>query len=105
MANRVGFAICSGKGFHITFKNDVTVSVQFGVASYSEHHDDDLSMIGKEKEHRHWESIDAEVAMWDKEGTWITKEYFKDDCDDVYGWVTPDELPELLAWAANYTSD
>ena len=100
MANRTGFAITGSRGFHVTFKSGVTVSVQFGVANYCEHHHGDFSMVGKEKEQRHWESIDAEVALWDEEGTFITKQYFDDD--EVHGWLMPDELPALLAWAANY---
>ena len=30
-----GFKISNGTGFHITFANGITVSVQFGYATYS----------------------------------------------------------------------
>lgn len=103
MADKTGFAITGARGFHVTFKNGVTVSVQFGAGNYCEHHVRDISMIGKEKNHSPWESIDAEVAMWDKEGAWLTGQYFEDD--QVHGWLAPDELPELLAWAASYKDD
>lgn len=37
-ASKRGFKITSGKGFHITFDNGYTVSVQFGPYSYCDHY-------------------------------------------------------------------
>jgi len=104
MANTLGFAICRGRGFHITFKNGVTVSVQFGPGNYCEHYNGDWRELEKEKSRRRWECFDAEVAIWDnrEEDNWITQEYFQDDSGECHGYLIPDELPALLMWAANY---
>mgnify|MGYP001577526200 CR=1 FL=1 len=93
-----GFAITGSKGFHITFKNGVTVSVQFGGGSYCQNHDN-LGLIGKEHELKVLESVNAEVAIWGKGGAWITKEFCPNSNDDVLGWQTPEQVLEALNWA------
>lgn len=63
--NGPGFNITGKKGFHITFENGWTVSVQFGPANYCEHYDRE---IGKDEEACGKEgSYDAEVAAWGPE--------------------------------------
>jgi alanine dehydrogenase len=52
--------ICSNKGFHITFKNGWTISVQFGAGNYCDNHDASFSSYGKEPS----ESNNAEVWCW-----------------------------------------
>lgn len=42
----VGFDIAMGKGFHITFPNGWTVSVQFGAYNYCDHHDGKPASLG-----------------------------------------------------------
>ncbi len=62
-------------GFHITFKNGCTISVQFHKNNYSD---------GGE--------TTAEVAAWDKNGDWLKLS----DTDDIRGWCTPDEVLEIM---------
>ena len=76
------FGITAQKGFHITFENGWTVSVQFGRGNYCENYD-----------HSDWQgpvppSKDAEVAAWDFEGEWFVFE----DGNTVKGNVTPFDL-------------
>lgn len=96
------FTITDGKGFHITFANGVTVSVQFGAMLYCEHHALDyrlqqeiIAKTGK------WTSKDAEVAAWDKDGNWITKQW-RDTGDIVIGYLVPADVLDLLNWASNW---
>ena len=101
----MGFRITRGKGFHITFENGITVSVQFGGGNYCEHYND---MIGMEREMQdHWqminnpvqESRDAEVAIWGKDGRWLTPLYTGNG-DDVIGWQSPKQVLDILTWAS-----
>ena len=75
------FKITDGKGFHITFKNGVTVSVQFGYGNY-----------------------DAEIAIWNKQGKWITRDIVGHD-DNVKAHVSPDELLSYLEKAKIYNGN
>jgi len=99
-----GFKITDGKGFHMTFKNGVTVSVQFGVGNYCSNHNE-LTLLGKEKEYSSWSSHTAEVGIWDKNNKWITKKCpYLDvaEYDDVAGHILADEIIDVLTWAKNY---
>ena len=95
------FRITASKGFQITFKNGVTVSVQFGVGNYCEHHHDDLHLIGKESDVKGGlRSGDAEIAIWKEDGEcWITAE-FSGTGEAVLGWQSPKEVLAALTWAA-----
>lgn len=92
-----GFYITSGKGFHVTFENGWTVSVQFGGGNYCENHYDP---IGREAEE--WEKSgkrgcpNAEVAAWGPDGVMIDL-----GSDTVRGWQTPAAVLALLNAAAN----
>ncbi len=88
------FAITGCKGFHIIFKNGVTVSVQFGGGNYCENYDEE---IGGERNKKKLTSGDAEVAVWDKEGKWITP---SDDGDMVIGYQTPADVLRIMNWAS-----
>ena len=69
-------------GFHMTFANGWTVSVQFGKVNY-------ISDRG-----HHGQSVDAEIAAWDKDGAWYR---FDDQNDNVKGWVKADEVADFMA--------
>lgn len=101
---RVGFMIPHGKGFHITFENGVTASVQFGHNNYCENRDYSKSFFA-ELDHLREKSgyycPNAEVAAWDKDGKWITKEVIKTG-EDVCGWVTPKEVLAFLNKCEKY---
>lgn len=92
------FAICDNKGFHITFGNGVTVSIQFGSGNYCAN-----KMTFKYQPYAEVQKcVDAEVAIWDKDGKWITQKYDSDFTDVVVGYVTPDEVAKIIAWAQAY---
>lgn len=67
-------------GFHITFKNGYTVSVQFNKRNYSD---------GGE--------TTAEIAAWGPDGEWVKLS----DHDDVRGWCSPDEVLEVMNMVAS----
>ena len=75
--------ICHNKGFHITFDNGWTVSVQFGPGSYSDNYD---SMDYSFKESA--QSNTAEVWCWN-EGD---KHYPEDPTNRS----TPEEVLEIM---------
>lgn len=95
-----GFNIFHNKGFHMTFANGLTVSVQFGAGNYCEHYHDD---VGCEQICEHWESKDAEVAVWDRHGNWITRQFYDQDIgDDVLGGQSTDEVAKLIGKVSAY---
>lgn len=91
-----GFGICDNKGFYITFGNGITVSVQFGAGNYCRNRTSFAS------DNKGRECADAEVAIWDKNGEWITQEYDPNSTDVVMGYVDPDEIAKIIAWAQAY---
>jgi hypothetical protein len=70
-------------GFHMTFKNGYTMSVQFGKTNYSD---------GGE--------TTAEIAAWGPDGKWMKLS----DHDDVRGWCSPDEVLEVMNTVASQDS-
>ena len=106
------FRILDGKGFHITFDNDVTVSVQFGYGNYCGNYDNTREFVFGVTPKRA-ESLDAEIAIWQgtsgkNSSTWITKEFMRDvmgedPSDDVEGYCTPDVVLKALNWAEQYS--
>ena len=76
-----GFQICDDKGFHITFENGWTVSVQFGSGNYCDNYD----MVPRSRTPL---SANAEVAAWVKGGDW----HRFDDGETVRGYMTPAEV-------------
>lgn len=94
------FKITGNKGFHITFENGYTVSVQFGPWSYCDNYDmswenDSLKRI---KGVKGIESSTAECAVWGTEGVML--EFDDWGGDTVSNHSTPAEVLELLNWAA-----
>lgn len=95
-----GFTSTQRKGFHMSFKNGLTVSVQFGAGNYCDNRwDTDFTRKKDAK------SSDAEVAIWHKDHMkpqdWISANYFLTDSygeghGGVYGYVSPEEVAELL---------
>lgn len=75
----------NGNGFHITFVNGYTASVQWGAGGYCDNRDSDeyYKLLPK--------SSNAEVAAWDKDGNWVS---FGNDT--VMGWRTPHQVLKFL---------
>jgi hypothetical protein len=96
------FTITSKKGFHITLPNGITISTQFGAGNYCSNYDEDIV----ETMNTCAKSIDAEIAIWNKEKTWVTPEimkiYGEDYTDDVWGNVDIEKWLKILDICKNY---
>lgn len=96
MAERKKFAITMHKGFQLTFENGIVASVQFGAGNYCENHtpmDFDFSFSKDAK------SDDAEIAAFRaSDGRFVTQHVWPERCfcDDVVGWLSPEEVLEFL---------
>ena len=60
------FDITAQQGFHITFENGWTVSVQFGRGNYCANRFNSIWDVSGSK--------DAEIAAWDANGKWFEDE-------------------------------
>lgn len=105
-----GFATCMGRGFHLTFPNGATVSVQFGPGNYCANQNTGdvirfFELCAQEKQIPDARSPDAEIAIWDKNGVWLTRDWRPDLGDDVAGWLSPMDVLEALNWAAQAPCD
>ncbi len=90
------FSITSGKGFHITFSNGWTVSVQFGHGNYCDNYDrlnDEQVTLGKEG------SSTAECAVWNLDGHLFAHPLF--DGNTVGAYMEPAQVLELMNWTAS----
>lgn len=94
------FRNSNGKGFHITFPNGLTLSTQFGWGNYCDNYNSGLS-AKEEMEKRNWESDNAEIAIIDKYGRWLTNK-FKDNGDQVIGYVKINDWLEAFDWCRSY---
>ena len=67
------FKITQGKGFHITFENGLTLSTQIGPKNHCSNYNSSnyLSVL------KTVESFDCEIAVWDENSEWFTKEIQK----------------------------
>ena len=81
-----------GKGFHLKFENNWTVSVQFGEYNYCTRTDvgPTVSTVGHQ-------SNDAEIAAWDKNGNW----YKFSNGEQVKGWQSADEIADFIQFIKN----
>ena len=97
---RKAFRITQGKGFHITFENGWTVSVQFGGGNYCDNYD---MLIGDEYEQAGEEgSNTAECAVWGPDGDMVE---YGDWGNTVSNRSTAAEVLTLLSWAAVQCQD
>ena len=93
-----GFGISQGKGFHVTFENGWTVSVQFGPHNYCSNRSEiagDYHEPVKRDGIAYWESQrsnNAEIAAWDANGAWYVFNPEDEFSETVKGWVSPDEV-------------
>lgn len=87
------FDITMHKGFHITFANGYTASVQWGYGNYC-----DNRSIGR-FDGPVPASKTAEVACWGPDGNMLNI-WGEDHHEDVKGWMTADDVAEFLAQVA-----
>ena len=78
----------SSTGFHMTFANGWTISVQWGEHSYAQRADRPPPDV----------SNTAECAVWNSDREW----YRLTDNDDVQGWMSPGEVSELMERVRNF---
>ena len=90
MSAKVGFRITGKKGFHVTFANGWTVSVQFGPGNYCANRD--MSIRNDDEAAGKKGSPTAEVAAWPPDGELIG---FSDG-DTVQGYQSPADVLDLL---------
>ena len=94
------FKISQGKGFHITYANGYSVSVQWGFGNYCDYHhlcaDGDFVALqhkcGKDG------SATAEIAGFNPDNEWCHPDEWD---DDVKGYCTPAEVLEFMNWIAS----
>ena len=91
--NTPGFRITGGKGFHVTFKNGWTISVQFGPGNYCDNYDLDYMSFYNRKSGADLESTTAEIAYWGPDGV---MQAFPDAADTVKGRVSPEDVLALM---------
>lgn len=84
------FNITDHKGFQLTFENGWTVSVQWGVYNYCDHHHG-KDFDAARKADGNWESSTAEIAAWDKNDNW-----YQFPSDTVKGYVQADDVAKFI---------
>ena len=102
---KTGFFITRGIGFQVAFSNGLLVSVQFGPSNYSDAHEsmDILAFMDKVVRLSTWthRARLAEVAVLWPNGGFVPL----DDCDQVKGWQTPDQVGELIASVSGMSAE
>ena len=98
------FKVFAQKGFQVKFENGYIVSVMFGAGNYCEHHlnDDVAPTLNSDATIKVWqkhESIDAEIAVFDPDNNFVQIPFSWND--QVKGWITPEEMLEVMNWAAS----
>lgn len=93
------FTITGGRGFHMRLPNGYSVSVQWGIGTYSDHHDvfpeDPMTFDQANRECGAAGSDTAETAVFNPAG-----EFVKYDGDDVQAYQTPEQVLQTIMWAA-----
>ena len=118
------FKVTSGdtfNGFHMTFENGWTVSVQFGKGNYAEHRggferdQPEFTEFPMGKLHKQFSCDSVSAEMWSyhedydrkKEDLLLTRKERKDYYSahhypkDVLGWQTPDEVAVFIKKVSN----
>jgi len=93
--------ITGGKGFHMTFENGLTVSVQFGFGNLCSNC---RSVILNTHVTHPISCSNAEVAVWDKNDLWVTNKFCKIK-DDVIGYVSADDVAKIIAKVQKYKGE
>lgn len=87
------FHITNGKGFQITFSNNITVSVQFSEGHYCH------NRFKKDKKPRNgiYDSISAEVAVIDEEsGEFITDIVMNETGIRTHNYASPETVAKII---------
>lgn len=95
----MSFKTTFNRGFHMTFDNGLTISVQWGTGNYCErkkpvYMTDELRNVMVE-------SKDAEIAIWENQGG---KRFLNFGSDEVKGYCTPNEVADWICKVSSATS-
>jgi hypothetical protein len=78
-----------GVGAHHKFDNGITISVQAGEGIYSTPREDHSSAD---------DYSSFEIAIWDKNGEWITQDIVPNlNGGEVAGWVSRENIDEIIS--------
>lgn len=98
------FSSYSGSGFHMTFDNGYTISVQWGYGSYTENQYN--YNVVADKYRKYTQAEHAEIAVFDSRSNefmnpsdYMGVDY--DGDDEVVGWVPADEVAAIIYHVAN----
>ena len=90
------FSNSEGRGFHLTFDNDWTISVQFSGGHYCDNKEESYDYaLNRMLSGRTMSSSNAEIAVWSNSGphngglVWLEN-------DNVRGWTTTDEVAQVI---------
>jgi hypothetical protein len=97
------FKTFAKKGFQVSFDNGFTVSVMFGAGNYCEHRFSDMELGGTVNMWSEHNSVSAEIAVIGPDGEFVTGFPGCPEGNQVRGWVEPDEMLEVMNWAASQT--
>lgn len=92
------FKAIMNKGFHITFSNGVTISVQWGSSNYCNNRSlDVIDTLNQDPK----ECKNAEIMIWKSTGDLKPNFDWWDSRDNVRGYCTPEQVLEAMNWAAS----
>ena len=96
----MNFVSTNNKGFRMKFDNGFAISVQWGTENYCENRnlDIDFEDLPNPKEVNRWESRNAEIAVFDKDGEMIQA----GEDDHVIGWLIPNEVAKAIEIVSGY---
>ena len=92
----------SNKGIHLVCSDGQVFSLQFGYGNYCENYDKFNDGFSQTNDH---ESIDCEMASWDKSNNWNTQEMIEEcEEDEVVGYIPIKRALEIvLSYESNLT--
>ena len=108
----MSFVATRNKGYAMTFDNGFTISVQWGTENYCEKKHTTIHPTDP-MEHKRWDSLSAEIAVFDKEGEFIsingytlesTDGTIKNVDDVVAGWLPTDKVAEVITIVQSATT-
>ena len=87
------FVATRNKGFAMTFENNYTISVQWGTENYCEKRITSIHPTDP-MEHKRWDSLSAEIAVFDDEKMINIS---SDGVDAVIGWLGTEDVAKVIA--------
>lgn len=98
-----GMFATNGSGFHLTFENGWTVSVQWGTMNYCDHYDNrdyDAPLKTLQEKKKSWDSKTAEIAAWKHQNDTKVWYHFGSNIT-VKGRVSTDEVAAFIVMIAD----